>query len=57
MHTADELSARQLLDRATDLVDHAGTSRLTNRQAEAMADAIEHGVELYADPLLEYVPD
>jgi hypothetical protein len=29
------------------LVDHAGTSRLSPEQGEAMAEAIEDGVELY----------
>ena len=38
------------------LVDHAGTSRLDPEQGDAMAEAIEDGVELYFAEALEYVP-
>ena len=37
------------------LVDHMGTSRLTDQQAHAMAEAPD-GVELYFTPLLSYDP-
>jgi hypothetical protein len=36
------------------LVDHSGTSRLSPEQGEAMAEAIEDGVEVYFAEVLEY---
>ena len=39
------------------LVDHTGTTRLTEMQGGAMADAIEDGVELYLSGLVAYEPD
>ncbi|KRE95521.1 hypothetical protein ASG76_07725 [Nocardioides sp. Soil774] len=39
------------------LVDHAGTSRLSPEQGEAIAEAIEDGVEVYfTTEVLEYAP-
>ncbi len=39
------------------LVDHTGTTRLTEHQAETMADAIKDGVELYFGGPVAYEPD